>query len=546
MHIVCCCVLLLAAIIELGVNAQTTGPVLPLNSISIYKGIYFAADAQQFLFYRVSGGSWNLLKDSAGNVTKGVAITAFGNSNIAIASNVYSQLFMTSFTVEKASGAVKVANWVLRGGAYLDKIQGTQDTSVLYVTTKTKELYLFQNRSGEFAALDAIVDFTVRDYVYATRNTTVCARRATDWKCAENPPFSFPYQVAASDTNLFVFDSDGVLYSTVLPLETTSAFFNTGFTSNGVKSIIVPIDGNEPVILDASGSIQSDFCKQQGVNCFSPPPDPKTLTTSPASTSAASSPATSGTAPTNPALPLQPASPQLSPESTNNRLVSTILETISFGPNQGQPSPPGPTTISSNTSTPGDASPSSASAISTLTIAVAASIFSVVIAIAAVSMVFMWRLKSKESANQHAKHPLDDEIGSVTSGTVTSGPVMWVKYEETTRDEPLSRAPTVLSTTSLGENNHGTVRTIVSPLLMPPERVANLAPLSRNRMSSVIRRENEEKDDEAREDEGEAPSKSIAIVGSGVVSQPPGYTQTGVQQSEQGESQASASRRKSL
>ncbi|KAJ3095349.1 hypothetical protein HDU97_007023 [Phlyctochytrium planicorne] len=220
-------------------------PAFPLTSVSISRNITYTTDSQSNIWWRFGDKPWH---KSEGRVMTPWAY--FGEiSGFTSRGNRYGNLWLRGPT-----GLWQAFPALLKNGP------------------KFGDMYLY--------------DFVLRDKIYIhglqkmeswqNYENQLCASALdtpfTHYDCAT--PFFHPKAISVSDSNFFVLADDGALYSTVLPFTTTPVFFDTGFRSSNALFLTVPLDENSPVILDALGNMQRDFCIADGVNCISPPSAP--------------------------------------------------------------------------------------------------------------------------------------------------------------------------------------------------------------------------------------------------------------------------------
>ncbi|KAJ3094470.1 hypothetical protein HDU97_008032 [Phlyctochytrium planicorne] len=253
-------------------------PAFPLTSISISQNITYTTDIQSRIWWRVGDGTWHLMNGY------GKGISAFGTSGLAV-SGLYNELFTRTVSSE-STGNLIMTPWSYSGGSSIMETQGNRQGNLWLRDRGYNVLRQASPGFPQEQLRGALLDFVLSDKVYYLHlirslwnshfRVQICARSldiyVTDHTCMM--PFFSIKAMAASNSNLFVLTTGGVVYSTVLPFTTTSVFFDTGFRSSNATFLKIPLDENMPVILDASGNMQRDFCHADGVNCFSPPQAP--------------------------------------------------------------------------------------------------------------------------------------------------------------------------------------------------------------------------------------------------------------------------------
>ncbi|KAJ3097846.1 hypothetical protein HDU97_004507 [Phlyctochytrium planicorne] len=231
----------------------------PFTSWAVANGITYSTDVKKIAWYREPGKNWKTMSGL------GSSIAPFGRNQLAIISTGF-DLFVRSRPIS--------GEWRKIGGANIQKLAGNVQGE-LWLMADSNHLFRWNGAVDSFARDDEtgkILDLSIRDRVYVVQTgNLVCSRSfatARDRVCSV-PPFN-PVKIAVSDGFAFVLADDGRLFSTKLPLTRNSNYFDTGYLADNPNFMAVPVDGNQPFVVKADGTVDEGFCQSRAFSCFSP------------------------------------------------------------------------------------------------------------------------------------------------------------------------------------------------------------------------------------------------------------------------------------
>ncbi|KAJ3097847.1 hypothetical protein HDU97_004508 [Phlyctochytrium planicorne] len=173
------------------------------------------------------------------------------------------------------SGGSGPEDWTPQSVAPVERIGTLPFGNDLWFATpdpdQTIHKWNLKPRDETAESVTSVIDIWIRDRIYVSVNTAICARErfVQDWVC-NNLNETIPLYVAASDSLLYFMDQKFRLYYLPLPLlERSRNFVFTGYTASYSRGIGVGLDSSNPLpyVIKSDGTVDETFCFDSSYNC---------------------------------------------------------------------------------------------------------------------------------------------------------------------------------------------------------------------------------------------------------------------------------------